>query len=150
MSMVSKIGISILIAVYICIAQAFAQPPHHHGGVHRPPMQHSYYRPNTPPIHHNYNRPPINHSYYRPVPPPRRYYDSYGRLLLRDLTDSIIWSTTYNNYYRTSYPSTEYTKQYWINGVRYTCRSCSTATTLDCNLESNMKCCECVEQMLGK
>jgi len=143
LSILSKILVGLVVAIYFCIAQAFAQPPHH-GGVHRPPMQHSYYRPSIPPARHNYSRPPVRHSYYRPAPPPRRYYDSYGRLLLRDLTDSIIW---YNNYYRTSYPSV-YTKHYWIDGVRYTCRVCENDITLDCNIKSNLNCCECVEQML--
>ena len=136
--MVFRLIVSVIVLMCFSGLQTFAQPPQHGGHHHRPPAP-------------NY-RHPVYYSVYRyvPPPPPRGYYNSYSRFLLRDLTDSIIWSATYNSYYRTSYPDTEYTKHYWVDGVRYTCRSCSMVTTLNCNLESNMKCCECIEQVLGR
>ena len=142
MSVISKIAIGLVVAMYICIAQAFAHP-HHHGGVHRPPMQHSYYRHSVPPVRHSYYRSPM---YYRPVPPPRRYYDSFGREILRDLTDSLIWGNTYRtNYYYVNYQTP--VRTIYVNGTSQSCRECG---SVNCSYSGNYDCCECIEYNLGR
>jgi len=142
MSMIFKITISLILATYICVAQAFASPPAH--------IHHPYYHRSH--AHHpQHYRPPVQryrpyaYTYYRTVPQ-RRYYDSFGREILRDLTDSIIWGSPYRtNYYYVNYQTP--VRTIYVNGTSQSCRECG---SVNCSYSGNYDCCECIEYNLGR